>query len=95
VSVRLIWEDPNPDLSSPAHHAYKDAARCFNLPGGYPTRFQRLQAKLAEGYFSPSQGCSPHAAAHLLAVFHTLWHQHGCYLFQSVTSLTARWNLIR
>jgi hypothetical protein len=78
LSIGVVREDPNPDLSTAFHLAYNGAAGGFDLAGGYPTRFQCLQAELSVQEFCTTQSQTPHVTALLLAPLYTFWHQHSC-----------------
>jgi hypothetical protein len=75
--IGLSGKDADPDLSTALHCTHDRTAGSFDLAGSDPGRFQGLQAKITKMDFSAALGFALHAAAHLLAPFNTLWHQHN------------------
>ena len=48
VGIRFIRENPDPDFTTAFHFTHDGAAGSFDLAGGNPTWFQRLQAIFTE-----------------------------------------------
>src|SRR5450432_615476 len=73
----LIREYANPDTPTPLDIADDGTSGSFDLALRDPGRFKRLETELAKLYVRAAQGFTRHTAAHLLAVFYPLWHQHN------------------
>jgi hypothetical protein len=79
-TYRLVWKYPKINLSFTMQKMGRRNATGFNLPGGYPTAFQRLQAVFAKRYKITARSSALHFAALALTVFNSFRHQ--CHFFR-------------
>jgi hypothetical protein len=73
----FIRKDSNPISTTPAHMANDCPAHGFYLPARNPTRLEGLQTKITLQQLGSTFGHATHSTTELLAVFHSLWHQHA------------------
>jgi hypothetical protein len=79
-AYRLVWKYPEINLSFTMQEMGCRNPTSFNLLGGYPTGFQRLQAVFAKRYKIGSTGFAFHSAALALTVFNPF--RHRCHFFR-------------